>query len=112
LLSEESNRWNWTTLTGVTLLLFGVLFLASQFIDLDFGLNLSGNWWAWLLLLPAVGTLYSAWKRSREYGGFSPKTIGLVVGGVCMLLIVPIFLLNLDWGRVWPVFFVAAGLGV
>jgi len=29
-----------------------------------------------------------------------------------MLLIVPIFLLNLDWGRVWPVFFVAAGLGV
>jgi hypothetical protein len=110
--SEGNKRWSGATLVGVALVLFGVIALISNYVSVDFNLDTSGNWWVWFMFFPAGWTLFNAWKISQKQGGFSPRAIGMVVGGLCILLTIPVFLFGLDWGRVWPIFFVAAGLGV
>ncbi len=108
---EKNNRWNWMTTTGVAIIFFGIVALISNYSNFNFSLELGGNWWAYTLLIPAIYVLAQAWKLNRT-DGFSARVIGLVVGGVCILLLMPIFVFNLDWGTVWPLFFIAAGIGV
>jgi hypothetical protein len=36
---------------------------------------------------------------------------GTLTGGLMLLLVTIIFLFNLDWGKVWPLFLIIIGLG-
>ena len=100
---RSSNAW----MGGVILIVIGVVFLLGNVSD--FRLD---NWWALFILIPAVASLGNAW---REYRGsdrrFTGSVRGSLVGGLILLVVTGIFLFNLDWGRVWPVFVIIAGLG-
>jgi uncharacterized membrane protein YhaH (DUF805 family) len=75
------------------------------------GLQLT-NWWALFLLIPAFGAFDSAWKRSRERGTvFSGSVTSSFVTGLSLLAVTVIFLLGLDWGTIWPIFIILAGVG-
>ena len=92
---------------GLVLVAFGGILLVQRLI----GLHLT-NWWALFLLIPAFGAFDSAWKRSRERGTvFSGSVTGSFVTGLSLLAVTVIFLLGLDWGTIWPVFIILAGVG-
>lgn len=100
-------RWVWSgqLALGLTFIAVGVLLLLGNYAGWQID-----NWWALVFLIPAIGSLWGAYWLWRTTGlGYAvagPLTTGLV-----FLTIAAIFLLQLEWGRIWPVFLVLAGLG-
>lgn len=100
-------RWVWSgqLAFGLTLIAVGVLLLLGNYAGWQID-----NWWALVFLIPAVGSLWGAYWLWRTTGlGYAvagPLTTGLV-----FLTIAAIFLLNLEWTKIWPVFLLIAGFG-
>ena len=99
-------RKNTAWIGGAVLIVIGVVFLLQNIS----GLNL-GNWWALFILIPAVGSLATAWRLYQTHGRLTSAVRGPLIGGFILLLVSAIFLFNLDWGKVWPFFLIIAGLG-
>ena len=89
---------------GITLILLGGIFLLQQNRLLAFD-----NWWALFVMIPAVILFWTAWIR---YGadGWSPAVIGPLVGALAVTLAAVLLFFDLDWGRLWPVFLIIAGV--
>ena len=94
-------------IAGAVLILVGVVFIVQNVT----GLSLD-NWWALFFLIPAGGSLWSAYSLSRRKGRFMPASTGPLVGGLILLTLTVVFLFKLDWGAVWPVFLIVAGGGI
>jgi hypothetical protein len=89
---------------AVTLILVGAIFLLR-----NAGLEI-GNWWALFILIPASASLARAWTAWRS--GMHPSAVsGSLIGGLAMLSVVAIFLLDLQWGKIWPIFLILIGIG-
>lgn len=90
---------------GLMLIGIGAVFLAMQFgsIQLD-------NWWALFILIPVIAGWGSALQQVRAAGGVTNGAIRTFMGALFPLFIALIFLLEWDWGRVWPGFIILAGL--
>jgi len=90
---------------GLVMIAIGVIFLVMQYTDLRFN-----NWWALFILIP----VYVAWSRAvsifRESGEMTEEATQAITGSLFPLFVALIFLFNMDWGRVWPVFIILAGL--
>lgn len=92
---------------GFILIVIGVVFLLGNLGIVGLG----QNWWAWFILLGTFGAWYSAWTVYRHNGNRITRAVtGPFVGGLFPLLVAAIFLLDLDWGMVWPVFLILAGV--
>ena len=89
---------------GLVLVLIGLAFLAQSVAA-----PRPDNWWAFFLLIPAATSLAAAWDRYQRSGRLGAARGGLI-GGIVLLTVAAIFLLGLDWGAVWPVFLIIAGL--
>jgi hypothetical protein len=91
---------------GFALIAVGVLFLVQNYLGYELH-----NWWALFVLIPAVGFFSSAWYSWRSghgaYAAAGSLTMGLVFTAVSIIL-----LLDLPWGRVWPIFLILAGVGL
>jgi hypothetical protein len=93
-------------IAGGVLILIGVIFLISNVSG--FVLN---NWWALFILIPALGSLGTAWQMYERNGRrFTAASQGPLVGGIVLLAVTAVFLLSLDWGRIWPLLLILAGL--
>ena len=93
-------------IAGGVLILVGAVFLLRNVA----GFSLE-NWWALFILIPAVGSLWTAWTLYQRNGRkLSPAARGPLVGGVVLLTVMAFFLFNVDWGRAWPVFLIIAGV--
>jgi drug/metabolite transporter (DMT)-like permease len=71
------------------------------------------NWWAVFLLIPAAGSLWTAytiWRRNEWR--FNAASRGPLIGGLVLVFLAVIFLFDLDWGRVWPGFLIIVGGGL
>jgi hypothetical protein len=93
---------------GVVLVVAGAFLLLSNVAG--FSLH---NWWALFLLIPALGSLwtaYSIWRRNEWR--FNAASRGPLIGGLCLVFLVVIFLFDLDWGRAWPGFLIIVGGGL
>jgi len=102
--NRRSDTWIW----GVILIVLGGLFLAQNLL-VSFRLV---NWWAIFILLPAAGSFVSAWRQYQESGRLNGGARRSLFGGLIFTVVAAIFLLNLDLGKFWPVFVIAAGLAV
>ena len=100
--SPRSSGW----LVGVVLIAVGVVVLL---INLDV-IQAAFNWWALFILIPALAAFVSAWNAYREDGRLSRRSRGSAMGGLFILTVALIFLLDLNWGDMWPVFIILAGL--
>ena len=97
-------NWIW----GAVLIILGLVFLVQ---------NLTGfrldNWWALFILIPAVAAFANAWRayqlNDRRING---QVTSSVVGGLFPLLVALIFLFDLDWGRIWPLFLILGGIAL
>ena len=92
-------------LGGVVLILVGVYFLLRN----AFGWDLD-NWWALFILLPAVAMLGRTFSLFRTSGRVTPAVVQSLVPSLMMILVAVIFLFNLDWSKVWPLFLIVAGV--
>ena len=98
------NPWSGAWL-GVALIAMGLLFLVQNYLGYELR-----NWWALFILIPAVGSLASAWYAWRSdsvAAATGALTMGIVFSSIAL-----VFLLDLPWGRIWPIFIIVAGLGM
>ena len=92
---------------GLALVALGAVLLVQRLV----GLQLT-NWWALFLLIPAFGAFDSSLRRYRERGtAFSGSVTGSFVTGLSLLAVTAIFLFGLNWGTIWPIFIILAGVG-
>lgn len=97
----RSNIW-----LGVALIALGLLFLVQNYLGYELR-----NWWALFILIPAVGAFGAAYSVWRGHGSTTAAASSLTMG-ILFTAVAAIFLLELPWGRVWPVFIILAGLGM
>ena len=94
---------------GLALLLLGGLFLLQNLGVLAF----MGNWWTIFIFLPALGLAATAWQRYTAAGHrLVPAAQGALIGSLVLLLVGTILLFELDWGTLWPLFLIIAGVGL
>jgi len=97
---------------GVVIVIIGGLLLANN-LGYDLGLERLQNWWALLLLIPAVGKFHEAWTCLRA--GFSLGHASVrepLITGLACVLVAVIFLMGLSWRTWWPVFLILGGLSL
>lgn len=93
-------------LAGIALIAVGTIFLLGNFTN--FYLN---NWWALFILIPAFGKLGRAGSSFQRHGRFTSNIRRSLMGGLVLTVVAITFLLNLDWGTIWPVFLIVFGIG-
>jgi hypothetical protein len=103
---RSGDRGGW--IVGAVLILIGiVLFMQNA------GLSIISNWWALFILIPAVGCFTSAWNNYKAAGDRLTSAVrGPLLCGFVLTMVTLIFLLNLNWGLLWPVLLVMAGIGM
>ena len=98
---------------GLVFIFGGAVVLLSQLDILPFELN----WWAFLVLFPAFGTLTSAYHRYRstndlfELGVMIPALVGLFMFLLSVSLLVG-DAINLNLRVYWPIILIVLGLGL
>ncbi|MFC1959130.1 hypothetical protein ACFLYO_00315 [Chloroflexota bacterium] len=101
LLENRTNR-----LVGAIVLIgLGVFFLLSESNILD----LSGNWWAFFIALPAVVMLYNGYMAYQQDGRITKEVRDNVSGGA-MVGTVAIIAFTGQWGTLWPFFLIVPGV--
>jgi hypothetical protein len=71
----------------------------------------TGNWWALFILIPAIGSLASAWRLYQASGQLNEGVIGAVVGGMMLLFVFAMLFFGFSWSLFWPVALIVAGTG-
>ena len=95
-------------IAGGVLILLGIIFIVRNVAGLSLG-----NWWALFILIPALGSLMTAYRMYERNGGrFTSASRGPLVGGLVLLAITAVFLFHLEWARIWPLFLILVGLGL
>lgn len=92
---------------GFLLILAGGLLLLQRFTNFDFT-----NWWALFILIPAFGAFSSAWIMFQNSGRFTEGVRSSLGGGLVVLTVALIFLLNLDWSVWWPLMVLVPGFSM
>lgn len=105
-MEKSKQNSNWTA--GLVLIAIGLIFLWQNLT----GWSLSGNWWALFILIPALGAFWAGYNFARQDRHWSRRATATAWGGAFPLLVALIFLFNMDWGRVWPLFLILAGVGI
>ena len=107
--STSNPQPNYSIAAAVALIVIGGIFLLRNFDVIDIG----RNWWAWFMLIPIAYIFSSAWRRRQENDGkFPPAARNSLVSGAVLVLVMCIFLFDLNWGMIWPVFLILGGLSV
>jgi hypothetical protein len=102
--SRQRPAW----IAGGVLILIGIVFIVRNVTGLSFD-----NWWALFILIPALGSLATAWQMFERNGQrFTAASRGPLIGGIVLLAVTAVFLFNIDWGKVWPLFIILVGLGI
>ena len=106
--SQPSHIW-----IGLVFIFGGAVILLNQLNVLPFQLN----WWAFLVLFPAFGTLISAYNRYRstqdlfDMGVMIPALVGLFMLLMSMSLLLS-NAIDLNVRVYWPIILIVLGLGL
>jgi hypothetical protein len=94
---------------GFILIALGVIFLLQNFSGFQFK-----NWWALFILIPAFGSLGTAWSLSRQAGRLNRAARGALFSGLVLLAITATFLFegSWNWSLIWPILLIVIGLGL
>jgi hypothetical protein len=91
---------------GIVLIVLGIVFLLQQF-----GIQWN-NWWALFILIPAISSLSTAWITWRRSGTFNAAARSAFGGGLILLTLTVMFLLDLDWTVYWPLMLIVPGFSI
>lgn len=90
---------------GLVLILLGTVLLLENFGGVH-----SDNWWALLILIPAIGSFGTAWNFYHQTGRLTRSARGALFGGVILLAIATTFLFDWKWELVLPILLIIAGI--
>ena len=105
--NDRHGKTNPSWIGGAILMLVGVIFLIQNLTN--FSLN---NWWALFILIPAVSSFNRAYRVYTADGRFSANARGALIGGLVFTFVAFVFLFNLNFGTLWPVFLILGGIGL
>jgi hypothetical protein len=72
-----------------------------------------GNWWALLLLIPALSAFAAALRLFQRAGGHLTAAVrGLLISGLVLTMAAAVFLLDLNWSLAGPILLILAGIAV
>jgi hypothetical protein len=103
-LRSKNRNSSWSA--GLVLIALGMIFLLQNLAGVSFG-----NWWALFILIPAAWSFWRAWMLYHEDQHITHRVANAVYGGLFPFLVAMIFLLNLNWGKIWPIFLIVLGIG-
>jgi hypothetical protein len=95
---------------GLVLVVIGILFLLQN-LNIVGPLPLLRNWWALFILIPAVGAFYRVGQDIQSNGRLTGLGRGSLVSGLVLGFLSAIFLFDLNWSVIWPIFLIIAGIG-
>lgn len=98
--------WGGLPIGGFIVLAIGVVLLAQTL-----GVGVPHNWWAVLILIPAVAALVNAIRFYRAEGQ-SPRVTGSAVGGLVMLALALALFFDIGLGFFWPVIVIVVGVAI
>ena len=107
---EENGRFAEVIKSGVpalVLILIGGGLLASNFLGIPFD-----NWWLLFLVTPVIVLSYQVWRDYKSNGRLTNRSIGPLIGSFVLLSMLASFFFDVDWGQLWPVFFIFGGIAV
>lgn len=107
---EENGRFAEVIKSGVpalVLILIGGGLLASNFLGIPFD-----NWWLLFLVTPVIVLFYQVWRDYKINGRLTNRSIGPLIGSFVLLSMLASFFFDVDWGQLWPVFFIFGGIAV
>jgi hypothetical protein len=102
--SRRSNPFG-TWLPGLVLIGLGVVFLIQNYLDIEIR-----NWWALFILIPVFFTLERGYASLQA--GRTGEAIGQLMGALVLIALIVIFLFDLPFGQLWPIFLIIGGLAL
>lgn len=90
---------------GVALIGLGLVFLIQNYLGREIH-----NWWALFILLPVFFTLERGYASLQA--GRTAEAIGQLTGGLVLVALIVIFLFDLPFGQIWPIFLIIGGLSM
>ena len=103
---RRAHGWGGPWLGGAVLIALGLIFLAQ-----NLNIFVFHNWWALFILIPAVGSLVTAWNIYQANGSqWTAAARGPLVTGVILVLVTATFLFGLSWGLIVPLLLILAGV--
>jgi hypothetical protein len=104
--SAPARRPGWVV--GGALIVLGVIFIIRHVSG--FALN---NWWALFILIPAIGSLVTAFQMYvKNERRFTAASRGPLIGGLLLVALAAVFLFGIPWAWAWPLFVILAGVGI
>lgn len=100
---RRNSGWFW----GLILIVAGSLILFQNFTNYEIH-----NWWAFLILLPSIGSFAAAFSQYQDQGRFSRQVRNSLLSGVIFACVAVYFLLGLSLGPYWPVLIILGGLAI
>ncbi|MEK6208718.1 MAG: hypothetical protein AABM32_13905 [Chloroflexota bacterium] len=88
---------------GIVLIGLGVIFLVQNYLGEQIH-----NWWALFILIPVFFTLERGYASLRA--GRNAEALGQLMGGLVLVALIVIFLFDLPFGQLWPIFLIIGGL--
>ena len=104
--TNRSSKHSSNLMVGFALIGLGTIFLLTNFFDFQLE-----NWWALFIFIPAFANFGQASRLRSRNGRWTEASTGPLVGGLVLSTIALIFLLQLDWGTIWPIFLIIFGVG-
>lgn len=102
--ATPSTRYG-TWIPGIVLIGLGVIFLVQNYLGQEIH-----NWWALFLLIPVFFTLERAYANRQA--GRTAEAIGQLTGGLVLVALIVIFLLDLPLRQLWPIFLIIGGVSL
>jgi len=97
----------YTLIAGLGLIVLGVAFILE-----NAGVMVYSSWWAMFLFIPAIGSFAAAWKTYQADGVLSGAVRSEIIAGLVISFIAVMVLFNLNWGLLWPIFIIIAGVSM
>jgi len=101
----RSNHHHPAWVGGAILILIGAYFLFRNVTGLSIN-----NWWAIFVLIPAISAFGRAYSIYKADGRLSASARGSLIGGLVFIFAFIVFLFNLNFGTLWPVFLILGGV--
>lgn len=108
---KPASNFGYRLFPALFVVAIGVLFLLRNF---GFGFDYFEfhNWWAWLILIAAIAPLTRAIELYRANGRMDGMVAHHLFVAATIVVVALLFLLDLDWGRWWPLFVILGGISM
>ena len=102
--TQRSRRYG-SWIPGLSLIGIGLVFLAQNYVGQEIH-----NWWALFILIPVFFTLERGYESLHT--GRSAEALGQLMGALVLVALIVIFLFDLPFGQLWPIFLIVGGLSL